>query len=203
MPFIDEDLLWSPEAENKIDNLNLNQCLETTNQQQEPPELSQSDLTGLVSSLESSLSEVDVELFNQLGCSLELDTFLTDLAGVEVKEENNNDIVADVSSTTTINNKNILTPQQALNELRQRNAKFNIAAANPLLAGKVAAALMAAIVTLPSSSILILLDDLRRRPSSFAILGPLAATSTFPSPESRPIRRLPPSFFSKRLPSRR
>ena len=59
--------------------------METTNQQQEPPELSQSDLTGLVSSLESSLSEVDVELFNQLGCSLELDTFLTDFAGVEVK----------------------------------------------------------------------------------------------------------------------
>ncbi|KAK6636939.1 hypothetical protein RUM43_010603 [Polyplax serrata] len=136
MPFIDEDLLWSPEAETKIDNLNLNQCLETTNQQQEPPELSQSDLTGLVSSLESSLSEVDVELFNQLGCSLELDTFLTDFAGVEVKEENNNDIVPDVSSTTTSSNKPILTPQQALNELRQRNAKFNIAAANPLLAGK-------------------------------------------------------------------
>ncbi|EEB12139.1 hypothetical protein Phum_PHUM157670 [Pediculus humanus corporis] len=136
MPFIDDDLLWSPEAETKIDNLNLNQCLETTNQQQEPPELSQSDLTGLVSSLESSLSEVDVELFNQLGCSLELDTFLTDFAGVEVKEENNNDIVSDVSSTTTSNNKNILTTQQALNELRQRNAKFNIAAANPLLAEK-------------------------------------------------------------------
>lgn len=81
----------SPEEESKIDNLSLNQCLESSSQA-EPPELSQSDLTGLVSSLDSSLdpslSEVDVDLLNQLNCNLELDTFLHDFTNIEVKVEN-------------------------------------------------------------------------------------------------------------------
>lgn len=64
-----------------------------------------------------------------------INSFFKNFFSFIFQEENNNDIVADVSSTTTVTNKNILTPQQALNELRQRNAKFNIAAANPLLAG--------------------------------------------------------------------
>jgi E74-like factor 1/2/4 len=91
MPFIDDDLLWCPDNDGKM--VDLTQCLQEAangaqqqQQQQQQQnqnigntglgELSQSDLTGLVSSLDEDTEE---DLFKQLGEStFELDNFFTD-----------------------------------------------------------------------------------------------------------------------------
>ncbi|PNF23933.1 hypothetical protein B7P43_G12410 [Cryptotermes secundus] len=145
MPFIDDDLLWCPDNDGKM--VDLTQCLEAASgaQQQQQQhtgssglgELSQSDLTGLVSSLDEDAEE---DLFKQLGEStFELDNFFTDF---EDKEENNNNVVSQgggggtasdivTSSTTPV--------KSATSLLDSRAKKFTIAAANPLLAEKLAA----------------------------------------------------------------
>ncbi|PSN34820.1 hypothetical protein C0J52_23264 [Blattella germanica] len=147
MPFIDDDLLWCPDNDGKM--VDLSQCLQEAangGQQQQQQheasgpglgELSQSDLTGLVTSLDEDDEE---DLFKQLGEStFELDNFFTDF---EEKEENNNNVVSpgsgggaasDVVTSSTAPTKSATSLQDA------RAKKFTIAAANPLLAEKLAA----------------------------------------------------------------
>ncbi|KAJ9591350.1 hypothetical protein L9F63_002108, partial [Diploptera punctata] len=144
MPFIDDDLLWCPDNDGKMVDLSQCLCMKSglrhkhkgnINRKEEVEgetsglgELSQSDLTGLVSSLDE---DDDEDLFKQLG---ELDNFFTDF---EEKEENNNNVVSpgsgggaasDVVTSSTAPVKNATSLQDA------RAKKFTIAAANPLLA---------------------------------------------------------------------
>ncbi|XP_018913898.2 uncharacterized protein Eip74EF isoform X2 [Bemisia tabaci] len=118
MPFaIEDDLLWCADNDEKMVDLSV--CLENGGNL---GELSSTDLSGLVPELEEDPVEEDI--FKQL----ELDNFF-DFSN-DVKEENNNSVVSS-------NNKNQVSAY--LQEL-QRNSvssrKFNIAAANPLLAEK-------------------------------------------------------------------
>ncbi|XP_063242793.1 ecdysone-induced protein 74EF-like isoform X2 [Bacillus rossius redtenbacheri] len=144
MPFIDDDLLWCPDNDGKM--VDLSQCLQegASGQQQDPGggpqglgELSQSDLTGLVSSLDE---EEDDLLFKQLDdSSFELDNFFTDL---EEKEENNNNVVQGggrgAASAGDLVSSSTPSPSKA-SEARAASRKLNIVAANPLLAEKLAA----------------------------------------------------------------
>lgn len=123
MPFIEDDLLWSPpETENKM--VDLSQCLDGGGGL---GELSQTDLTGLVSGIDE-----EEDIFKQLDSSFELEQFFDFYE--EGKEENNNSLIGG-------SNKNSATVA-LLQELQRSQAnarKFNIAAANPLLAEKLAA----------------------------------------------------------------
>lgn len=121
MPFIDDDLLWCPDNDGKM--VDLSQCLENGGGL---GELSHSDLTGLVSGLDE-----EEDIFKQLAdSSFELEQFFD---FNEEKEENNNSLVGTAS-------KNPATVA-LLQEIQRNSAqgrKFNIAAANPLLAEKLA-----------------------------------------------------------------
>ncbi|XP_021942781.1 ecdysone-induced protein 74EF isoform X2 [Zootermopsis nevadensis] len=143
MPFIDDDLLWCPDNDGKM--VDLTQCLEAASgaQQQQHTggpglgELSQSDLTGLVSSLDEDTEE---DLFKQLGEStFELDNFFTDF---EDKEENNNNVVSPGGGGGAASNvvtSSTAPVKSAISLQDSRTKKFTIAAANPLLAEKLAA----------------------------------------------------------------
>ncbi|RZF39952.1 hypothetical protein LSTR_LSTR002355, partial [Laodelphax striatellus] len=124
MQFIDDDLLWCPDNDGKM--VDLSNCLESGT---DLGELSNSDLSTLV----PSLDEEQEDLFKQLAeTSFELEQFFDFNDGE--KEENNNNIIGTVG-------KNQATVA-LLQELQRNSAsgrKFTIAAANPLLAEKLAA----------------------------------------------------------------
>ncbi|XP_065199783.1 ecdysone-induced protein 74EF isoform X2 [Planococcus citri] len=123
MPFIEDDLLWCPDNDTKM--VDISQCLENGGGL---GELSHSDLSGLETGLEQGEDE---DIFKQLSdTSFELEQFF-DFSN-EVKEENNNNVISS-------SNKNPATVA-LLHELQKNvsscSRKFNIAAANPLLAEK-------------------------------------------------------------------
>ncbi|KAK7580650.1 hypothetical protein V9T40_001279 [Parthenolecanium corni] len=127
MPFIEDELLWNPDNDTKM--VDISQCLENGGSL---GELSHSDLSGLETGLEQEEDAEDI--FKQLSdTSFELDQFL-DFPN-DHKEENNNNIISN-------NNKNPATVA-LLHELQKNassyNRKYNIAAANPLLAEKLSA----------------------------------------------------------------
>ncbi|KAK9700764.1 hypothetical protein QE152_g31063 [Popillia japonica] len=140
MPFIDNDLLWCPDNDGNM--VDLSACLQdaasvavgqqnsatnsaaTTSNGGGLGELSQSDLSSLVPSLQEEPEQMgDTEdIFKQLSVPFELDNFLDEINN-QVKEENNN-----VPAEQSANNTN----------LPHKSIKYPIAAANPLLAQKLA-----------------------------------------------------------------
>uniref|UniRef100_A0A0A9YTZ3 Ecdysone-induced protein 74EF isoform B n=1 Tax=Lygus hesperus TaxID=30085 RepID=A0A0A9YTZ3_LYGHE len=116
MPFIDDDLLWCPDGDSKM--VDLSQCLDSGGGL---GELTQTDLSGLVSGIDE-----DEDILK----SFEVEQLLFDFNSDEREENNNN-----LSGT---NKNQTLAFLQEL-QRNQANRKFNIAAANPLLAEKLAA----------------------------------------------------------------
>ncbi|XP_025829364.1 ecdysone-induced protein 74EF-like [Agrilus planipennis] len=110
-------------------------------------ELSQTDLTSLVTGLGPENTPSDhmpdtEDIFKQLGDSnFELDHFLTELNANDIKQEENNNVLntSSVHSPTNDGSANS-NSQHKSNLLERRNSafKFTIAAANPLLAEKLA-----------------------------------------------------------------
>ncbi|BES93312.1 Hypothetical protein NTJ_06121 [Nesidiocoris tenuis] len=117
MPFIDDDLLWCPDGDNKM--VDLSQCLDSGGGL---GELTQTDLSGLVSGIDE-----DEDILK----SFEVEQLLFDFNSDE-REENNNSLLSGTNKNQTL---------AFLQELQrsQANRKLNIAAANPLLAEKLAA----------------------------------------------------------------
>ncbi|KAF6204762.1 hypothetical protein GE061_018924 [Apolygus lucorum] len=117
MPFIDDDLLWCPDGDSKM--VDLSQCLDSGGGL---GELTQTDLSGLVSGIDE-----DEDILK----SFEVEQLLFDFNSEE-REENNNSLVSGTNKNQTL---------AFLQELQRNQAsrKFNIAAANPLLAEKLAA----------------------------------------------------------------
>uniref|UniRef100_A0A1B6D0X6 Uncharacterized protein n=1 Tax=Clastoptera arizonana TaxID=38151 RepID=A0A1B6D0X6_9HEMI len=125
MPFIDDDLLWCPDNFGDGKMVDLSQCLENTGGL---GELSHSDLTGLVSGLDD---EEEEDIFKQLDASsFEIDFFDFN----EEKEENNNSLVVG----PTVKNPAAVALLQEIQRSSAKVSKLNIAAANPLLAEKLA-----------------------------------------------------------------
>uniref|UniRef100_A0A1I8M658 Uncharacterized protein n=1 Tax=Musca domestica TaxID=7370 RepID=A0A1I8M658_MUSDO len=103
MPFIDDALLWCPDNDGRIvGGLDISACMQdgvpqSNENVSESTQLAES--TTDINALEPSLCNNDSsdELFRQLSESnFEIESLLSDLATVEVKEENNN--ISDVTS---------------------------------------------------------------------------------------------------------
>ncbi|KRT82193.1 hypothetical protein AMK59_3202, partial [Oryctes borbonicus] len=155
MPFIDNDLLWCPDNDGNM--VDLSACLQdaasvAVGQQNSATnsaastsnggglgELSQSDLSSLVPSLQEEPEQMgDTEdIFKQLSVPFELDNFLDEINN-QVKQEENNNVPAEQSA----NNSNI--PHKSI--------KYPIAAANPLLAQKLAIPTGSQAPMMPSSA---------------------------------------------------
>ncbi|KAF5272902.1 hypothetical protein FQA39_LY07668 [Lamprigera yunnana] len=140
MPFIDNDLLWCPDNDGKM--VDLSSCLQDAasvaiGQQNMATasgglgELTQSDLTSLVPGLADEhehMPDTD-DIFKQLGDSnFELDHLFTEFNPSDIKQEENNNVP----------NSNSEHKSTQLDR-RPSSLKFTIAAANPLLAEKLAA----------------------------------------------------------------
>ncbi|KAF5300131.1 hypothetical protein FQR65_LT09222 [Abscondita terminalis] len=140
MPFIDNDLLWCPDNDGKM--VDLSSCLQDAasvaiGQQNIATasgglgELSQSDLTSLVPGLSDEHEHMpDTEdIFKQLGdTNFELDHLFTEFNPGDIKQEENNNVPSSPSEH-----------KSAHLDRRTSALKFTIAAANPLLAEKLAA----------------------------------------------------------------
>eukprot|EP00102_Acyrthosiphon_pisum_P027859 XP_016665069.1 PREDICTED: uncharacterized protein LOC100572170 [Acyrthosiphon pisum] len=135
MPFMDDVLLWCPEAETKIDDFT--ECL--GNEVSSLGELLQSEISSeLDNALDGGGSSVqdggehsgDDDIFKQLSDSSALLEQFFDFVNCDIKEENNNNVM----STGNKNHAAVA----LLQELQRTNAgkKFNITTANPLLAEK-------------------------------------------------------------------
>ncbi|XP_031333850.1 ecdysone-induced protein 74EF-like [Photinus pyralis] len=138
MPFIDNDLLWCPDNDGKM--VDLSSCLQDAasvaiGQQNGATaagglgELSQSDLTSLVPGLSDEQEHIpDTEdIFKQLGdTNFELDHLFTEFNPGDIKQEENNNVP------------NSNTEHKSAPVDRRSTIKFTIAAANPLLAEKLA-----------------------------------------------------------------
>uniref|UniRef100_A0A2S2R423 Ecdysone-induced protein 74EF n=1 Tax=Sipha flava TaxID=143950 RepID=A0A2S2R423_9HEMI len=134
MPFMDDVLLWCPEAETKIDDFT--ECL--GNEVSNLGELLQSEIsTELGTALDGGTGghhggehSGDDDIFKQLSDSSALLEQFFDFVNCDIKEENNNNVV----STGNKNHAAVA----LLQELQRSNAgkKFNITTANPLLAEK-------------------------------------------------------------------
>ncbi|XP_050437594.1 ecdysone-induced protein 74EF-like [Adelges cooleyi] len=138
MPFMDDVLLWCPEAETKIEDFT--ECL--GNEVSGLGELLQSDIsTELDRALDShgpgghngnvvGTGGGDDDIIKQLSDSSAFLEQFFDFVNSDIKEENNNNVV-------TTGNKNHAAVA-LLQELHRTNAgkKFNITSANPLLAEK-------------------------------------------------------------------
>ncbi|CAD7003447.1 unnamed protein product [Ceratitis capitata] len=102
MPFIDDALLWCPDNDGRmVGGLDIGHCMQeaaTGNNNEngnEPAQLD--DRNTELNSLEPLCNESSDELFRQLSESnFEIESLLSDLATVEVKEENNNNIAEQV-----------------------------------------------------------------------------------------------------------
>ncbi|XP_017485137.1 PREDICTED: ecdysone-induced protein 74EF-like, partial [Rhagoletis zephyria] len=99
MPFIDDALLWCPDNDGRmVGGLDIAPCMQeeatTDNNNENVNETSQLDEPNTeLNSLEPLCTESSDELFRQLSESnFEIESLLSDLATVEVKEENNNNI---------------------------------------------------------------------------------------------------------------
>ncbi|KAL4142731.1 hypothetical protein QTP88_005141 [Uroleucon formosanum] len=135
MPFMDDVLLWCPEAETKIDDFT--ECL--GNEVSSLGELLQSEISSeLDNALDGGGASVqdggehsgDDDIFKQLSDSSALLEQFFDFVNCDIKEENNNNVM----STGNKNHAAVA----LLQELQRTNAgkKFNITSANPLLAEK-------------------------------------------------------------------
>ncbi|XP_060842991.1 ecdysone-induced protein 74EF isoform X2 [Rhopalosiphum padi] len=135
MPFMDDVLLWCPEAETKIDDFT--ECL--GNEVSSLGELLQSEISseldnaldgGGASSQDGGEHSGDDDIFKQLSDSSALLEQFFDFVNCDIKEENNNNVM----STGNKNHAAVA----LLQELQRTNAgkKFNITTANPLLAEK-------------------------------------------------------------------
>ncbi|XP_049314755.1 ecdysone-induced protein 74EF isoform X2 [Bactrocera dorsalis] len=99
MPFIDDALLWCPDNDGRmVGGLDIAPCMQeeaaTGNNNENGNESTQLDERNTeLNSLEPLCTESSDELFRQLSESnFEIESLLSDLATVEVKEENNNSI---------------------------------------------------------------------------------------------------------------
>ncbi|CAI6365549.1 unnamed protein product [Macrosiphum euphorbiae] len=136
MPFMDDVLLWCPEAETKIDDFT--ECL--GNEVSSLGELLQSEISseldnaldggGGASVQDGGEHSGDDDIFKQLSDSSALLEQFFDFVNCDIKEENNNNVM----STGNKNHAAVA----LLQELQRTNAgkKFNITSANPLLAEK-------------------------------------------------------------------
>ncbi|ENN72637.1 hypothetical protein YQE_10735, partial [Dendroctonus ponderosae] len=153
MPFIDNDLLWSSDHDGKM--VDLSSCLQdasvaigtqsaatstSTSSTAALGELSQSDLTSLVPSLTNNsghdsnqIADTD-DIFKHLSdtTAIEIESILSEFNSTPYikQEENNNTITNDNGSTRD-------SPQRSPN-IAELGRKFTIAAANPILAEKLA-----------------------------------------------------------------
>ncbi|XP_073994187.1 ecdysone-induced protein E74 isoform X2 [Rhodnius prolixus] len=116
MPFIDDDLLWCPDSDNKM--VDLSQCLDSGGGL---GELTQTDLSGLVGTIDE-----EEDIFK----NFEFEQFFD---FNEEREENNNSLVGGSSKNQAV------ALLQELQRSQANSRKFNIAAANPLLAEKLSA----------------------------------------------------------------
>lgn len=143
MPFIDNDLLWCPDNDGKM--VDITSCLQDadgvpighpSSATGTLGELSQSDLTSLVPSLQEEPEQMgDEDLFKQLNDpSFEIENLLNEFNSTEIKQEENNNIPNsnDLTSTNGLSQKNA----HLTVEMRSTAIKFTIAAANPILAEK-------------------------------------------------------------------
>ncbi|GJQ74591.1 Eip74EF [Trypoxylus dichotomus] len=155
MPFIDNDLLWCPDNDGNM--VDLSACLQdaasvavgqqnsatnsaaTTSNSGGLGELTQSDLSSLVPSLQEEPEQMgDTEdIFKQLSVPFELDNFLDEINN-QVKQEENNNVPAEQSANNS--------------HIPHKSVKYPIAAANPLLAQKLALPTGSQAPLMPSSA---------------------------------------------------
>ncbi|XP_044728683.1 ecdysone-induced protein 74EF isoform X1 [Chrysoperla carnea] len=152
MPFIDDDLLWCPDNDGKM--VDLSSCLQDsvavgqqTVAMANLGELTQSDLTSLSTGLSEENEQINdtEDIFKQLN-DTNFEFIFNDLTngnhsnGVEIKQEENNNNLPNQQydqNVPTLNNISDNTKSLLL-EMRTVSKKFTIAAANPLLAEKLA-----------------------------------------------------------------
>ncbi|XP_017768843.1 PREDICTED: ecdysone-induced protein 74EF-like [Nicrophorus vespilloides] len=154
MPFIDNDLLWCPDNDGKM--VDLSSCLQDAasvaiGQQTTATgggggslgELSQSDLSSLVPAIQEEQGGhmPDTEdIFKHLtDPSFELDNLLNEFNSHEIKQEENNNNIPNMDHTVSSSSIQQKNNTQVMLEMRSTAIKFTIAAANPLLAEKLAA----------------------------------------------------------------
>jgi E74-like factor 1/2/4 len=135
MPFIDNDLLWCPDNDGKM--VDLSACLQdaasvAVGQQNTATgglgELSQSDLSSLVPPMPEEQTHMgdNDDIFKHLtDPSFELDNLLNEFNTHDIKQEENNNSVNSVDHSVSSSS-------------LRNNLKYTIAAANPLLAEKLA-----------------------------------------------------------------
>ncbi|XP_050304217.1 ecdysone-induced protein 74EF isoform X2 [Anthonomus grandis grandis] len=150
MPFIDNDLLWSSDHDGKM--VDLSSCLQDASVAigtQSPAtsasstalgELCQSDLTNFVPPMthegvadNAPMGDAD-DIFKHLSdtTAIEIEHILSEFNTTYIKEENNNTIANDQCSSS-----NPDSPQRSPS-IAELGRKFTIAAANPILAEKLA-----------------------------------------------------------------
>ncbi|XP_062540469.1 ecdysone-induced protein 74EF-like isoform X2 [Armigeres subalbatus] len=101
MPFIDEDLLWCPDNDARM--VDLQACLQDANGQNQPSDASSANGCDL-NNLEESLCNDSDDLLRQLTeNTFELEQFFQDFPVTEIKvEENNNDLQLDEETSGQI-----------------------------------------------------------------------------------------------------
>ncbi|XP_066151390.1 ecdysone-induced protein 74EF isoform X1 [Euwallacea fornicatus] len=149
MPFIDNDLLWSSDHDGKM--VDLASCLQdasvavgtqsaathaNTNSSAALGELSQSDLTSLVPSANQHGPEGDTDdIFKHLSdtTAIEIESILSEFNNTPyIKQEENNNTISNEQVSS-----NPDSPQRSPT-IAELGRKFTIAAANPILAEKLA-----------------------------------------------------------------
>jgi hypothetical protein len=143
MPFIDNDLLWSSDHDGKM--VDISSCLQDASAPVAQPtagmglgELSQSDLSSLVPPLPEANIADNEDIFKHLSdtTSIEIDTLLNEFNSTPyIKQEENNNI-PNCPDEALGNSATHHKSAQVM--LEMRSLKFTIAAANPILAEKLA-----------------------------------------------------------------
>jgi E74-like factor 1/2/4 len=143
MPFIDNDLLWSSDHDGKM--VDISSCLQDASTPVAQPtagmglgELSQSDLSSLVPPLPEANIADNEDIFKHLSdtTSIEIDTLLNEFNSTPyIKQEENNNI-PNCPDEALGNSATHHKSAQVM--LEMRSLKFTIAAANPILAEKLA-----------------------------------------------------------------
>ncbi|KAJ3665602.1 hypothetical protein Zmor_001093 [Zophobas morio] len=145
MPFIDNDLLWSSDHDGKM--VDISSCLQDASvpgAQQNTTgmglgELSQSDLSSLVPPLPEANIADNEDIFKHLSdtTSIEIDTLLNEFNSTPfIKQEENNNIPNCAADEASGNSATHQKSAQVM--LEMRSLKYTIAAANPILAEKLA-----------------------------------------------------------------
>ncbi|XP_049820037.1 ecdysone-induced protein 74EF [Aethina tumida] len=151
MPFIDNDLLWSADHDGKM--VDLSACLQDASvavgQQNGAMgtgsglgELSQSDLSSLVPPMQEGPINDTEDIFKHLSdtTNIDIENILSEFSGTPYikQEENNNSIPSSCDGGATGDPGASMSGQKSAQAAMLEMRKFGIAAANPILAEKLA-----------------------------------------------------------------